>query len=270
MIHVKPPMAPFHDPAGKDWAHTDNQGATDRCVQGQVVLTDTTASLVASPCSHRIVSALTHFRRTHDINGDFCDRRAASAMVHEAGGRFQVPILAPKGSMIVFLSATLHSAKFLDGGLLPEPEPEPEPAAGSGDMREDVREEPLGSGGTDTVTDTDTGAGVGADPAPRLGFGPDVSSPWIGWRCVVYVAFRPREGLPQSHLDKLRFAFSRSVITRHGGDEIFPIKDIDKFPCPRFTPKITAQYLEWARTGLFPIPEHRQPLTDAVKVLLGE
>jgi hypothetical protein len=430
MIHVKPPMPPFHDPTNrKDWAHTDNLGATDRCVQGQVVLTDTTASLVASPGSHRIASALTHFRRTHDINGDMGARAEAQRMVEEAGGRFQVPILAPKGSMIVFLSATLHSAKFVDRqgevcdaghslapialmdftAVMPVTAPAPctvsllnryeecdpsctdvEVVAGMVDAfamlgvhdraaklgHEEVlrriqrythrfrchvchpREFGQSFGslaaalalGTDCVaearavaeaatrvvaaqiplTPPDTphtsatppspeesafratleqlanvletvrlvedgrhpwlrgavsrspipvpvpvpvlGGGGGGGGAGDTNFlGPDVSSssPWVGWRCVVYVAFRPLDGLPQTHLDKLRLAFDKSVVTRHGGDDIFPIKDIRVFPCAEFSPKITAAYMEWARTGLFPDPAYRQPLTDPVKILLG-
>ena len=45
-----------------------------------------------------------------------------SQMVEDAGGAFQVPILAPRGSVILWLSSTLHSAKVQDPpGSVPLP-----------------------------------------------------------------------------------------------------------------------------------------------------
>ena len=89
-----------------------------KCVQGQVVLTNTTASFVATPKSHK------HFIKVMDAAGipnlkpshqgvRFDDHQIQNIMKHVLlpnGIHFQVPIKAPKGSVIIWFSTTIHSA----------------------------------------------------------------------------------------------------------------------------------------------------------------
>jgi len=44
------------------------------------------------------------------------DYDALRDMVEKAGGQWQVPVLVPAGSMILWLSSTIHSAKIQDPG----------------------------------------------------------------------------------------------------------------------------------------------------------
>lgn len=50
-VNIRPPVAPFYDDSMRDWAHIDISrcGAMTECVQGQVVLTSTSASFRCSP-----------------------------------------------------------------------------------------------------------------------------------------------------------------------------------------------------------------------------
>lgn len=106
--------------AGEDWAHLDQtSGPPFRCVQGQVVLTDTSACLRASPGSHRAFEALltlTGGRATGDwrrfAQADYPEARA---LVEEAGGSWQVPVRAPRGSVLLWASSVVHSALRADG-----------------------------------------------------------------------------------------------------------------------------------------------------------
>ncbi|EGD75579.1 hypothetical protein PTSG_06648 [Salpingoeca rosetta] len=121
-INVKPPTAPFHDPE-KDWAHVDQTHDTDnifKCIQGQVVLTNTTAAFRCSPTSHHYLqelldldggcrSAVSDF---HLFREDGC--RAIAAYVRATGGAYQTCVHARKGSMILWLSSLVHSAKGQD------------------------------------------------------------------------------------------------------------------------------------------------------------
>jgi hypothetical protein len=121
-VNVRPPVAPFYDADdGADWAHFDlTRDAPDECVQGQAVLTDTTAGFRCSPRSHLIYADV-----VRDVKGSLGDPSdwcllpsgmyaGVRARVQALGGAFQIPIIAPKGSMILWLSATLHSAKGQD------------------------------------------------------------------------------------------------------------------------------------------------------------
>ena len=98
--------------------HCDQSGRDDifKCVQGQVVLTNTTASFVASPKSHK------HFIEVMEVAGipdaglkgaRFDDRQIENIMKQVLlpnNLQFQVPIKAPKGSVIIWPSTTIHSA----------------------------------------------------------------------------------------------------------------------------------------------------------------
>jgi hypothetical protein len=216
MINVKPPIEPFHDPDQIDWAHTDNHNMFDRCVQGQVVLSNTSAGPLCSPRSHLICSALLGFRRKHNINSDPEARAEAKRMVELVGGKFQVPVIAPKGSVIMWLSSMLHSAKLMD--------------------------RPVASESFDG---------------------------WKGWRCVVYLAYRPKIGVNKEHLAQLKLAYEKNLTTRHTG-ELFDAKDISKYPDhEKYTAKIHEIYQSVVIDSMFPIEELRQELTLDVMTALG-
>ncbi len=101
----------------RDWPHLDQTwGPPFRCFQGQAVLTTTTACLVASLGSHKVHAEL--LRATGGIGpGDWrkFDQEQigrARALVAASGGSWQVPILAPRGSIIIWASSVAHSARY--------------------------------------------------------------------------------------------------------------------------------------------------------------
>lgn len=116
---------------GMDWAHLDQTTRNDtfKCIQGQAVLSNTTAGFRASPGSHQI------YQEILDLCGhlptdtsQWCKLRqehypAVRELIESLpGGKFQIPILAPRGSFIVWSSTTLHSAKLTDRVEIPTPE----------------------------------------------------------------------------------------------------------------------------------------------------
>ena len=118
--------APAATTPAKDWPHLDQTTRDDifRCVQGQAVLTDTLASVVASPGSHRLLGGvLDACGVAADDATDWCkfnDKQvprvqAVLRAAKEAGAhhiQWQVPIIAPPGSFIVWSSATVHSSRL--------------------------------------------------------------------------------------------------------------------------------------------------------------
>lgn len=218
MINVKPPIAPYHDPSKKDWAHTDSPSEFEKCIQGQIVLSNTSAGFVCSPRSHLISAALVGFIRKHSINEDFEARQHARKLVESVGGKFQVPCIVPRGSIIIWLSSVLHSAKLMDEPSTP------------------IISEP--------------------------------SDPWLGWRCVVYLAYRPKAGIDATHLESLKIAFEKNRTTRHTG-ELFHVRDISKYTDCEYTKIICEYYQQMVIEGIFPIPELTPELTPEIMDALG-
>ena len=182
-VNVRPPVAPFYEPDGDDWAHFDlTRDEPEECVQGQVVLTDTTAGFRCSPRSHLLhTEVVTQVMGSLENQSDWCllpkeKYEGVRARVEALGGAFQVPILAPKGSMILWLSATLHSAKAQD-----------RPAAA---RRRAAR------GGARNALEN--------------------------FRVVVYVCFRPAGEVDEAHFARVREAFECSLTTCHSGRKTFP------------------------------------------------
>lgn len=118
-INIRPgTIGPFAKKSSRDWPHLD-QTTTDniyKCVQGQAVLTDTTACFVASPKSHLSFKKIL---KKFDINNNsnwhkFTPEQIIQAkrIVERDGGSWQVPIMAPMGSFIIWASTTIHSARI--------------------------------------------------------------------------------------------------------------------------------------------------------------
>ena len=120
-INFKPNVrGPYSKSAGsKDWAHLDQTKRDEiyKCLQGQVVLTNTSACFVCSPKSHKI------YREILDIcdvkekdSSNWCKISHSKYLnckeaIENIGGSWQVPIKAPAGSCILWFSTTIHSAR---------------------------------------------------------------------------------------------------------------------------------------------------------------
>lgn len=131
--HAK--QKPFHKPPppgqvdAADWAHLDQTDRSDKwkCIQGQLVLTNTTACFRASPGSHRVFTEiLDSCGVPASDTSNWCKFTSEkyndlSMLVTNAGGQWQVPIRAPKGSFIIWSSSTVHSAQFATGPEEPLP-----------------------------------------------------------------------------------------------------------------------------------------------------
>lgn len=122
-INIKPNgKAPYHR-QNNDWAHMDQtiRDATYKCVQGQVVLTNTTASFVCSPKSHLVYEDILDLlgkKEDDKTNWAKISRSGkeaeAKALVEQVGGEWQIPVQTGAGSVILWLSSCVHSAKHAD------------------------------------------------------------------------------------------------------------------------------------------------------------
>jgi hypothetical protein len=105
---------------GDDWAHLDQtiRGNIYKCIQGQMVLTNTTACFVASPKSHlifeKILDKLNCNTNTNWLKFSENDIEIVKQMILDSGGKYQIPILAKRGSFVVWASTVVHAAKLQD------------------------------------------------------------------------------------------------------------------------------------------------------------
>eukprot|EP01104_Vermistella_antarctica_P006280 TRINITY_DN16995_c0_g1_i1.p1 TRINITY_DN16995_c0_g1~~TRINITY_DN16995_c0_g1_i1.p1 ORF type:complete len:368 (-),score=55.62 TRINITY_DN16995_c0_g1_i1:59-1162(-) len=106
--------------ASHDWAHLDQTSREDifKCVQGQAVLTNTTACFRASPRSHLVLSeCLTEMGVAETNTSNWAmlreDKKEAVRNLVQGveGGQWQIPIETKKGSFIVWASSVIHSAR---------------------------------------------------------------------------------------------------------------------------------------------------------------
>ena len=120
-INVRPPIAPFHTIHSRDWPHFDQTIPTNpyECIQGQVVLTTTDASFVCTPKSHRIHKEVCNDYGALGKPGNFFmlskgSEKDVKKRVSRVGGEWQIPIIVPRGSVILWLSSVIHSAKLAE------------------------------------------------------------------------------------------------------------------------------------------------------------
>lgn len=177
-INLRPCIEPYAN-LESDWPHYDQTlRGVFRCIQGQVVLTNTNAAFRCSPKSHRIfnnILNLYNFGEDDDRNWlSFHpqDQPMFKQMVKEVGGEWQIPILCKKGSFIVWSGSTIHS-NIAQTSLM-EPEP---------------------------------------------------NDKYRGWRCVVYVCYRPQEEFTEEQLNMRSKVFDENRLTTHWSTVLFP-----KFP----------------------------------------
>jgi hypothetical protein len=108
---------PYIPDEGKDWPHIDQTIVDVDCIQGQVVLTDTTASFRCTPESHKQHEEILDMfgKRDEPSNWLKFDVDQITALKDRFNFKYwQVPIHAPKGSIIFWKSNTIHSAKKND------------------------------------------------------------------------------------------------------------------------------------------------------------
>lgn len=121
-INIKPNDQPILNKKSNDWPHVDQTIKNDiyKCIQGQMVLTNTTASFVASPKSHLIFDQLLDKLgidkedKSNWLKFDKDQVKIAQQLVQQINGQWQIPILSKKGSFIVWSSTLIHSAKIQD------------------------------------------------------------------------------------------------------------------------------------------------------------
>lgn len=114
----------------KDWPHFDQTERDDifKCVQSQVVLTNTTAAFRASPTSHKYFTDMLELAGIPDNGFNFAKftddqiEELKASIISPNKVPFQVPIKAEKGSVILWLSSTMHSAMSARSKANPTPE----------------------------------------------------------------------------------------------------------------------------------------------------
>ena len=122
-INLRPNGIDDYKTVGADWPHIDQTDRSDvyKCIQGQMVLTNTTASFVASPKSHTIYENIMDYYEIPPteksnwfriLNTKDKTIGEVKSMVEKAGGSWQIPILSSAGSFIVWSSSTIHSARL--------------------------------------------------------------------------------------------------------------------------------------------------------------
>lgn len=186
-INVRPHMPPFQHK--NDWAHLDQTipNKPFLCVQGQVVLSNTSACFRASPKSYLVHDQILDYCEEMEIlkSGDTSnwlkfprnEYRAIRELVESVGGEWQIPVRAPKGSVILWTSSTVHSAMTQS-------------------------EKPNEYQWVD-------------------------EDPWEDWRFVVYTCYRPKTDIirgRKQHAARLQKCVEESRVTNHWGSRMFPKK----------------------------------------------
>jgi len=116
-INIKPGTVPPYN-NGSDWAHLDQTGAIDdpyKCIQGQMVLSNTSACFRASPKSHLLFKEFVAESTTPAKVAGFLKFKPEAYFkmqkdIEAIGGSWQINIPANKGDFIIWTSSTVHSA----------------------------------------------------------------------------------------------------------------------------------------------------------------
>jgi len=133
--NILPPGIAYTDDLNNprlDWSHLD---CTDgvKFVQGQVVLNRSSGAFRCSPCSHLLFNEIKNLFNIDDHVSRFDHNspmrnwykfpnkhaediekiKQMEKMIEDIGGKYQIPIYAPPGSVIIWLSTCIHSSKFM-------------------------------------------------------------------------------------------------------------------------------------------------------------
>eukprot|EP00039_Didymoeca_costata_P021436 m.344514 g.344514 ORF g.344514 m.344514 type:complete len:354 (-) comp24585_c0_seq1:15-1076(-) len=119
-VTIHPPIIDDGDDEDLDWPHVDETDPTRRCIQAQVVLSDSTSCFRCTPGSqNRLQDILRiHGRKVDGTDPQnwvkFINRSKELAQVKalfEAEGTWQLQVPAPTGTVIFWRSAMIHSAQ---------------------------------------------------------------------------------------------------------------------------------------------------------------
>ena len=108
-----------------DWAHVDQTTYNDpfKCIQGSVALSNTTAGFMCSPKSHLVLNEILKINEISENPPDLSNwkryprdkieeiRNLVEGENSNVGGKYQIPIIVPAGSLILWFSSTTHSAR---------------------------------------------------------------------------------------------------------------------------------------------------------------
>lgn len=98
----------------KDWPHIDQTRDDIKCIQGQVVLTDTTACFRCTPFSnhkHKEIIQLCNKEGDKTNWLKFSDRQTNDIKKLFPPEQWQIPIYSKKGSVILWRSTLIHSSQ---------------------------------------------------------------------------------------------------------------------------------------------------------------
>jgi hypothetical protein len=196
-INVRPEIPPFHDlknPDKADWPHIDQtMNEAFYCVQGQAVLTNTTAAFRASLKSYKIYEQILKYYKiskncpTNWLRIQKNDVAYFKKLLAEIGGSWQVPIYSEAGSFIIWSSSTIHSAKLQNKPILSK--------------------------------------FFKHKKIPKINKKSTINiDKWDGWRCVPYVCYRPREDFSLEELERRKNIVGNNSTTNHYGTKIFEKK----------------------------------------------
>jgi hypothetical protein len=116
-LNIKPGIIPPFE-NGIDWAHVDQTTDLDdpyKCIQGQMVLSNTSACFRASPKSHLLFEEFVQQADNNTKKGNFLKFKpeqyaSMKIRLESIGGSWQIKIPANKGDFIIWTSSTVHSA----------------------------------------------------------------------------------------------------------------------------------------------------------------
>lgn len=213
-----------------DWAHLDQSADGDdpyKCIQGQIVLTNTSASFRASPKSHLLFKEFLTNCMENNTNkiikyDGFVKIKPEQYLlfqkkVEDIGGSWQIKIPANKGDFIIWTSSTIHSATLQE-------------------TCERSKE----------------------------------NDRWYGWRCVVFICYRPRDEFTKEHLKKKYKSYKKNKVTNHWSTSVFATGFV------RFAARNKNKYTEQVRNYImnpekvFDIEGMKPLLTNDQKIMLGK
>ena len=125
-INIKPNgVGPYNKLKSRDWPHLDQTIRNPfLCVQGQTVLTETSAAFRCTPKSHLLHSQIMDILeeihknlnpKSNWVKFDNNEINLIRDLCKAEDIDWQIPIYSPKGSFIIWNSTTIHSAKLADG-----------------------------------------------------------------------------------------------------------------------------------------------------------
>lgn len=104
-----------HQKNEKTWEHLDqSDGHMFKCIQGQVVLANSESSFLCTPKSHlKFNEILDSFGVRHQNKNWIMFNESQKKRLRKIfKDKYQIPIIVKKGSLIIWTSSTIHSARI--------------------------------------------------------------------------------------------------------------------------------------------------------------